>query len=147
MNFYVIFFLDNLSIDDIKPLTSMSLIKPTNITFSDNLNKQHQQQQQQVQHQSNYAPQTTTGSMATTLSPSATSTTISTLLQKLHQPSNVRTLKSGEKNVNQKQDILMKPTTSLSNPPKLKSQKTDAPMLNYIFDSFAPNKHHHHDFR
>lgn len=145
MNFYLILFIDNLSIDDIKPLTSMSLIKPTNITFSDNLNKQHQQQQ--AQHQPNYAPQTTTGSMTTTLSPSATSTTISTLLQKLHQPSNVRTIKSGEKNVNPKQDILMKPTTSLANPPKLKSQKTDAPMLNYIFDSFAPNKHHHHDFR
>jgi hypothetical protein len=34
-----------------------------------------------------------------------------------------------------------------SAPQKQKLHKTDAPMLNYIFDSHAPNKKHNHDFK
>lgn len=37
-------------------------------------------------------------------------------------------------------------TTNSSMMPLMKTHKTDAPMLNYIFDShLATNKHHHHD--
>jgi hypothetical protein len=34
-----------------------------------------------------------------------------------------------------------------SSSPKQKLHKTDAPMLNYIFDSHAPSKKHNHNFR
>lgn len=43
---------------------------------------------------------------------------------------------------------VIKPTLSVYNNLTLKAQKTDAPMLNYIFDThLASNKHHHHDQR
>lgn len=46
----------------------------------------------------------------------------------------------------QKLDNALKPTSSVLHP--LKVHKTDAPMLNYIFDShLASSKHHHHDHR
>lgn len=40
----------------------------------------------------------------------------------------------------------IKSSPAATNSTTLRSHKTDAPMLNYIFDShLATNKHHHHD--
>lgn len=63
------------------------------------------------------------------------------------QVSNSNTNKNYKiKSQQQKLDTGLKPTSSVLHP--LKVHKTDAPMLNYIFDShLASSKHHHHDHR
>ncbi|XP_055716820.1 uncharacterized protein LOC129810396 isoform X2 [Phlebotomus papatasi] len=52
-----------------------------------------------------------------------------------------------KKIVEEKFPKMSKANSSLVNSTLGKSHKTDAPMLNYIFDSHIVNKHHHHDFR
>ena len=42
---------------------------------------------------------------------------------------------------------IIKPTLSHTMTAAAKLHKTDAPMLNLVFDSYAPNKHRHYDFR
>lgn len=42
---------------------------------------------------------------------------------------------------------IIKPTLSHTLTAAAKLHKTDAPMLNLVFDSYAPNKHRHYDFR
>lgn len=42
---------------------------------------------------------------------------------------------------------IIKPTLSHTLTTAAKLHKTDAPMLNLVFDSYAPNKHRHYDFR
>ncbi|XP_059610823.1 uncharacterized protein LOC132257795 isoform X2 [Phlebotomus argentipes] len=51
------------------------------------------------------------------------------------------------KTVEEKFHRVAKTNSSLVNGTAAKGHKTDAPMLNYIFDSHIVNKHHHHDFR
>ncbi|XP_037906309.1 uncharacterized protein LOC119648612 [Hermetia illucens] len=92
---------------------------------------------------------TTTSTMPST---SRTTIVVSTIAASLKlqatafpsAPTTVRTYLGMQSNVTSKNSKL-KTETKFSLP---KPQKTDAPMLNYIFDSFSTaNKHHHHDQR
>ncbi|XP_055695736.1 uncharacterized protein LOC129797328 isoform X2 [Lutzomyia longipalpis] len=53
----------------------------------------------------------------------------------------------GRKTVEDKFQRVLKTNSSQTNSSVSRNHKTDAPMLNYIFDSHIVNKHHHHDFR
>lgn len=48
---------------------------------------------------------------------------------------------------NRNYSTIIKPTLSHTLTAAAKLHKTDAPMLNLVFDSYAPNKHRHYDFR
>ncbi|CAO1405030.1 unnamed protein product [Diamesa serratosioi] len=64
--------------------------------------------------------------------------------KKLNGTTNVPTLTSIN---NRNYSTIIKPTLSHTLTAAAKLHKTDAPMLNLVFDSYAPNKHRHYDFR
>lgn len=120
----------------------------------DSLNLKHQRFQlphstmttrnEQISSTTSPPPQTTT--IFPTTTPNTlrlTTTETSIIIPKHHSPS-----KNGQSQSLRTQQIARKAIKSspAATNSTLRSHKTDAPMLNYIFDShLATNKHHHHD--
>ena len=115
------------TVQPIQSVTTISEMTPISTMRAKNLHIQQQQQKQQQQQQQRQQP-------------------LQQQKQQKQQQSPIR----NHQNARTQFKLLAGSSSSSSSPSAanstLRSHKTDAPMLNYIFDShLATNKHHHHD--